>query len=1574
MLVPFRRSFDRKPRLLETQSLASRRAQRRAALRRRFALELLEGRQMLSTFNVTTASDNGNNASPVPGSLRAEIIAANATPAGTYNTIDFQISGTGLHQIELENPLPAITHPVNINGLSQTGSTATSPLIQIDGASAGSSAFGLDFVSSASGTAAQPTLASGLEITDFAQGGVFVDAASYVELEDLFVGVTTAGGNLAGAGNTGFGVEFYQGTHDTLSGSVVSANQRTGAIVSDTSYATLTGNFIGTDLIGKSPLPNTQNGVLITNAAKNNTVGGTTAAARDIISANGEDGVDITGTGTTGNLVEGDYIGTEVTGMYPLPNYNGVEIENAAAGNTIGGTTTATRDLISGNNWDGVHVVDYGTSANVVEGDYIGVNVGATATLGNAQSGVAIYAQACNNLIGGNVAGSGDVLSGNGANGVYISDGGTTGNAVKGDFIGTNSKGTAALPNYNGVVIQNGAAGNQIGGVATAACDVISGNNWDGVDINNASNNLVEGDDIGVAGGGSTALGNANNGVSIFGAACGNTIGGTVTGSGNVISGNSNFGVGHTAIGVEITDPGTKGNLVEGDFIGTNSSGSNTLGNRIGVLIQNGATKNTIGGTVAGARDVLSGDGLAGVYIAGSLTTGNRVEGDYIGVSPGGTTALGNETGVLIAGAGSNEIGGIVTGARDVISGNFYGVIIVDSGASVNAVQGDYIGTDSTGLVALGNYYGVVVEAGGVDTEIGGTVAGSGNVISGNRATGVAISGASDNLVWGNSIGLSASGAILGNGADGVELDSGACGNIVGGPSTSERNVISGNTGDGVDIRDSGTDGNFVEGNYIGTDSSGSKAMPNYDGVIIQNGASGNFVIGITAVPEVISGNSWDGVHIVGSGTSGNMVEGVYLGVAVGGSVKLPNGASGVAILGGAQGNTIGGAYAGDGDVISGNVLYGVYISSSGTSGNVVEADYIGTDVTGTVALPNYDGVFIGNGTTNNTIGGTTSTTRDIISGNNWDGVHIVYGASDNLVEGDYIGTSASGSAKLANVQSGVAIFAAATNNTIGGVASGTGNVLSGNGSNGVYISDSGTTGNLVDGDYIGTDWTGKVAVPNYDGVVIQNGAANNTIGALTLAYPSDVISGNTWDGVHIVGSGTNANVVWGDNIGTNVSGSAKLGNGASGVAIFAGASNNTVGGRVAIARDVLSGNAWYGVYISDSGTTGNVIANDYIGTDSTGKVALANGTGVYIGNGATNNTIGDAYTGDVVSGNAGAGVFITGSGTTGNVVAADDIGTDVSGSNALANNVGVVIRNQAGANSIGGSSSTGRNVISGNTVDGVQILDAGTYQNVVQDDYIGVNAAGSAKLPNGNNGVTLMAAVSGLFVATGNTIGGTAAGAGNVISGNKGYGVDISGPAVKGNFVWANYIGTNAAGSAALGNTKGGVIVENGAYSNYIGATFYGLVAGTGNVVSGNGGDGILITGSGTINNVVAGNDIGTDVSGTNALRNSNNGIELAANQNTIGGVVTGAGNLIAYNGNNGVQCDTSSMQNVIEYDTIDNNVASGVYFATASAANSVMDCTIENNAFGIYDSGVNNVNSGNTLSGNPKGNYVKG
>ena len=383
----------------------------------------------------------------------------------------------------------------------------------------------------------------------------------------------------------------------------------------------------------------------------------------------------------------------------------------------------------------------------------------------------------------------------------------------------------ASLPatGNDGVIVQSStpsspASGNTIGGTTAAARNVISGNLRYGVDLFGAgvSGNVVEGNYIGTDVAGTTARGNVDNGIVITDA-LGNTIGGTVAGAGNVISGNTFNGVNI------LSAPAPTGNVVEGNLIGTDGSGVLPLPNAdSGVYIDN-APGNTIGGTTALARNVISGNGDQGVHIIGAGATGNLIEGNYVGVDASGEGALGNaNTDVFLDGASGNTIGGTTAGARNVISGSGFRGIRLLSG-SANLIEGNYIGTDALGIVAIANQDGIELDTGSTGNTIGGSAPGAGNLISGNASHGIDIADATsnNNTIAGNLIGTDKTGLVaLANGGDGIGVG-GASGIIIGGTTAAARNVISGNLGRGVDLAGPS---NFVLGNYIGVDITGNAA------------------------------------------------------------------------------------------------------------------------------------------------------------------------------------------------------------------------------------------------------------------------------------------------------------------------------------------------------------------------------------------------------------------------------------------------------------------------------------------------------------------------------------------------------------------------------------------------------------------------------------------------------------------------------------------------------------------------------------------------------------------------------
>ena len=609
--------------------------------------------------------------------------------------------------------------------------------------------------------------------------------------------------------------------------------------------------------------------------------------------------------------------------------------------------------------------------------------------------------------------------------------------------------------------------------------------------------------------------------------------------------------------------------------------------------------------------DLISANRSIGIYLAGSSASGNAIEGCGIGTNLAETGALGNGTwGVIINDAPGNTVGGSASGAGNVISGNDQGGIAIYGGTSVgDVVQGNKIGTDVTGTLGLGNAYsGIDVGLGtgfspgspgsASDAIIGGTAAGDGNVISDNGNFGVSMglggAGTTGIVVQGNQIGTSADGTeALPNAYGAIFLDQ-VTNSTIGGTTAAQRNIISGNSYAGVNIQSS--TGILVAGNYIGTNAAGTAALANaQDGVLIYIGSSANTIGGTAAgAGNVISGNSGDGVLITGTGATGNLIEGNYIGTNAAGSAALGNAYNGVEINGASSDNTIGGTVAGARNVISANANWGVVIWQTGTSGNLVEGDYIGTNAAGTATLGNvYGGV--GVYTAGNIIGGAAAGAGNVISGNSDGGVYLDPAGGSTLLEGNDIGTNAAGTAALANGDYGV--YVAGSDNTIGGGTSGSGNVISGNAGNGVEITGSGATGNLVAGNLIGTNLTGTAALGNSAaGVAIQGSATGNTIGG-TSAGAANLISGNASQGVLITGLDSSGNLVAGNLIGTNLSGTAALGNAQQGVAIQGNAIANTIGGTAAAARNVISGNSNSGIYIGGSGTTGNLVVGNYIGT-----------------------------------------------------------------------------------------------------------------------------------------------------------------------------------------------------------------------------------------------------------------------------------------------------------------------------------------------------------------------------------------
>ncbi|HZI86786.1 MAG TPA: Calx-beta domain-containing protein, partial [Pyrinomonadaceae bacterium] len=472
---------------------------------------------------------------------------------------------------------------------------------------------------------------------------------------------------------------------------------------------------------------------IIIDSSSNNTIGGTNTASRNVISGNqGNGGIFISN--SSGNRVIGNYIGTDVSGMSALPNTFGISI--FSAGNFIGGTTPAERNVISGNF---TNILASGGPTTVIHGNFIGTNKDGTGPLGSSDIGIEVedpttIGGTIGTTPGGPCTGACNLISGNGTGVLIRSDA----VSVKGNYIGTDVTGTVDVGNLQRGVFIEGKDNVVIGGQTPAARNVISGNNGDGVTITADSVGIgadgceVEGNFIGTSANGMQALGNGT-GVQISFNATGNTIGGNFPGAGNIISGN--------AIGVFLTGSGTTQNQVQGNYIGTKANGAEALGNSFfGVRVNAGSSNNTIGGAVAASRNIISANGT-GVRISDQTTMGNKIHGNYIGADTTGTADLGNANeGVFLDNAPNNFIGGTATGEGNLISGNdASGVRILDDKATGNRVEGNLIGTKVNGTEALANSSHGVYLRNVSNNRIGGTTSGARNQIGFNGGDGIFI-------------------------------------------------------------------------------------------------------------------------------------------------------------------------------------------------------------------------------------------------------------------------------------------------------------------------------------------------------------------------------------------------------------------------------------------------------------------------------------------------------------------------------------------------------------------------------------------------------------------------------------------------------------------------------------------------------------------------------------------------------------------------------------------------------------------------------------------------------------------
>ena len=616
------------------------------------------------------------------------------------------------------------------------------------------------------------------------------------------------------------------------------------------------------------------------------------------------------------------------------------------------------------------HGIELRSDGNILEGNYIGTNVNgdAVAFHPNPGSGVVICGTS-NNIIGGTTQTARNVISGSKLYQVHLI--GAKDNKVQGNYIGTNSKGDAALftDRPGCVTIQEGSQKNQIVGNVISGCSIA-------VEITNSNENTVAGNKIGTNANGDAVIGNKYTGVHIADGS-GNTIGGNKIADANTISGNPE--------GVYITseEQETKLNKIIGNLIGTNEKGDAALGNGVGVKILGSRVKETsVGGNIisgTGQGDTLAPGTHHAVYIESS--NGNLVGRNVIGLNIDGDKALGNDGyGVKIVDASSNYVGFMSTEDEkwlNAISGSTVavGIQATNGQAKDNGVYYNVIGLDVSGDVLLGNVENGILLWGGavIDNKIvQNIICGTGRIgnYTGDRDA-ILIRFGSRNSIAGNYIGVDPTfETIYSNEGAGVRIVDGSE-NMVGDNGTNF--IMANKFGVVIQSKDKIARKNHVHNNDIGT-----TACSNL-GTFLGNGLDGVTIEGKNATENEVINNciatsgtfkdptQANGLHI--SQSNNSAVKGnVFWGNRLGAGIRITNGSS----------NVIGGATVGEGNVIKANSI-GVAITGEGGTAewNVVAGNEIGAfhDVNNPLgSIPNFNqGVLIkGSGARYNTLRGNT--------------------------------------------------------------------------------------------------------------------------------------------------------------------------------------------------------------------------------------------------------------------------------------------------------------------------------------------------------------------------------------------------------------------------------------------------------------------------------------------------------------------------------------------------------------------------------------------------------------------------
>ncbi|MCP4522185.1 MAG: T9SS type B sorting domain-containing protein [Cytophagales bacterium] len=1066
-----------------------------------------------------------------------------------------------------------------------------------------------------------------------------------VEIDGSFIG--TADGIAAGT-NTGNGVNIQECSDiriGVIERNIISGNPSGyGIYITKSTDIQIHKNYIGLNEAGDAALPNGRDGIYLDDT-DDSQIGDGTDAARNYVTGNTGAGIVVSNDASNVSILN-NYIGLDDTGVNDLGNgLEGINMTGANQNQVIG-------NIIAGNGSHGIAVQNAATSDNVIQQNTIGLNVN-NAKISNEGDG--IYLDNCkNNFIGG-LAGEGNVVSGNLGYGISLNGADSDLNKIGDNKIGIDPATNA----YNigngksGIYISSNATNNVIGdNGSTSAGNIIAGNEEHGVEIDGSVNNSIDGNIIGMNDAlnqahknGVTCLAGDCAGIYITNGASNNQIGVI---SKNTIAGDHQYQI--------LIDDGANGNKIQNNDIGLDNTVI-TNGESIQTAIRitgNGTDNNEIGLTQAEGNLIVHSSNQAVLIDAGA--SGNKVSGNtFIG-----STGSSPESAITIENADANIIGGVADDTGNIIEKTSADAITVSGTSNQNEIQTNFIGTNADGSAASGPVigHGIVLDGPGVtSTLVFNNTIGTLNDATKSAIYVNGIGGSSE--IYGNYLGVTKSDVDVANAGNAITIENNATGVSIG--KTGENpNVIGNSALNGIEIIDA-TNTTIIN-NYIGTNVAGTAAKTNtLEGIQVGSGNTG-----LTITENVISGNTNNGILVDNDVAGTNAITDNHIGFNANADGTFTNGIHAIKFDGATtnftvSGNEIGGhtenaievvnsqnitftsnfigtnsiattAFAnakngirlgtGSGDitvgadnVISGNTENGILVDANLTGTNAISESIIGMNGTEDGALANgLDGIAVETTQTNLTIADNS------IGGNTEHGIEIEGVTGGVTISGNSIGVG-TGDANVGNTLNGIEITGTSSDISVTGA-----NVIGFN-TQGINIDDAttitvaqnliGTTaaganvGNTVNGINV-ANATGITASTNaigfnVDGIYLSTGSGDITVNT------TNVISGNTANGIFVDVSLSGTNTITGNTIGLDATQAAALGNGEHGIKVV----GNT--GNLTISDNFIGGNT-NGIDLDAS--TGTSITGNTIGL-GVGNENVGNTTnGIAVNNGADNTTI----------------------------------------------------------------------------------------------------------------------------------------------------------------------------------------------------------------------------------------------------------------------------------------------------------------------------------------------------------------